>query len=159
MEKAILARRNGKFMLQKMLADRFQLTTHHEKKELPVYAIVLGKTGHKLVKSDGDPNGLPGIGFRGLGAVSARNVNIADFAGFMQNIVLDRPVVDQTGIAGRFDFSLTWTPDETQFAGLGLKVPPPSDTSTAPNLFDAVQQQLGLKLESTKAPVDVMVNR
>jgi uncharacterized protein (TIGR03435 family) len=66
--------------------------------------------------------------------------------------------VDQSGIAGRYDFQLTWTPDETQFAGLGVKVPPPSDKPDAPpNLFTAFQDQLGLKLVATKAPCDVLV--
>ena len=146
-----------KTMVQKLLADRFKLTFHHDKKELPVYAIVVGKTGSKLTKSDGDPNGLPGLFFRGLGVLPARNATMADFAGVMQTAVLDRPVVDQTGLTGRFDFMLTWTPDEFQFGGLGAKVPPPLDNATAPDLFTAMQQQLGLKLESTKAPVDVLV--
>jgi uncharacterized protein (TIGR03435 family) len=67
-------------------------------------------------------------------------------------------VVDQTGLPGRYDFLLKWTPDETQFAGLGVKVPPPTDNADAPpDLFTAIQQQLGLKLEPTKAPVEVLV--
>jgi uncharacterized protein (TIGR03435 family) len=146
-----------KTMLQKLLADRFQLSFHHDKKELSVYALVVGKTGSKLTKSDGDPNGLPSLFFRGLGVLPARNASMADFAGTMQGAVLDRPVVDQTGLPGRYDFMLTWTPDETQFGALGVKVPPPADNATAPDLFTAIQQQLGLKLEATKAPVDVLV--
>jgi uncharacterized protein (TIGR03435 family) len=72
--------------------------------------------------------------------------------------VLDRPVVDQTGLAGRFDFVLTWTPDETQFAALGGVPPTPTDKPEAPpDLFTAIQQQAGLKFEATKAAVDVMV--
>jgi bla regulator protein blaR1 len=72
--------------------------------------------------------------------------------------VLDRPVVDQTGLAGRYDFTLNWTPDETQFGGLGVKVPPPTDSATAPpELFTAIQEQLGLKLDAAKAPVEVFV--
>lgn len=81
-----------------------------------------------------------------------------DFAGVMQSAVLDRPVVDQTGLQGRFDFILKWTPDESQFGGLGVKVPPPSENADAPpNLFTAIQEQMGLKLEPTKAPVAVLV--
>lgn len=145
-------------MLEKLLADRFKLAFHRDKKELAVYAIVVAKTGSKLTKSDGDPNGLPSLFFRGLGILPARNATMTDFAGVMQTAVLDRPVVDQTGLSGRFDFMLTWTPDEFQFGGLGVKVPPPADNAaTAPDLYTAVQQQLGLKIESTKAPVDVLV--
>ena len=82
---------------------------------------------------------------------------MAEFAGLMQSAVLDKPVIDQTGLPGRYDFTLKWTPDEFQFGGLGVKPPPPSDKDTAPDLFTAFQQQLGLKLESTKAQVDVVV--
>jgi len=147
-----------KTMLQKLLADRFKLTFHRDKKELSVYAIVVAKGGPKLTKSEGDPNGLPGLFFRGLGVLPARNANMADFAGVMQGAVLDRPVVDQTGLQGRFDFTLTWTPDEFQFTSLGVRVPHPTDDPAAPpDLFTAIQQQLGLRLESTKAPAEVLV--
>jgi len=145
-------------MLQKLLADRFKLSFHREKKELSVYAITVGKTGPKLTKSDGDPNGLPGLGFRGPGRFNGRNTNIADFAGIMQTLVLDRPVVDQTGLGDRYDFALNWTPDETQFGGLAGQLPPQSDKADVPpDLYTAIQQQLGLKIEATKAPVDVLV--
>jgi uncharacterized protein (TIGR03435 family) len=145
-------------MVAKLLADRFKLSFHRDKKELSVYAIVVGKNGPKLTKSEGDPNGLPAMFFRGLGVLPVRNATLKDFASVMQRAVLDRPVVDQTGLAGRYDFMLTWTPDETQFGGQGVKVPPPPDKADAPpDLFTAMQQQLGLKLESTKAPADVLV--
>jgi uncharacterized protein (TIGR03435 family) len=148
-----------KIMIQKLLADRFKLTFHREQKELPVYAIVVGKNGPKLTNSEGDPNGLPGLAFRGLGNLPVRNAKISDFAGVMQAAVLDRPVVDHTGLPGRYDFTLTWTPDSSQFAGMGITVPTPAaDDSTAPpDLFTAMVQQLGLRMESTKAPVDVLV--
>lgn len=147
-----------KIMVQKLLADRFKLAFHRDKKELSVYAIVVGKTGPKLTKSEGDPNGLPGLFFRGLGVLPARNATMADFAGVMQGAVLDRPVVDQTGLPGRYDFTLTWTPDEFQFGGLGARVPPRTDNAAAPpDLFTAIQEQLGLKLVSTKAPAEVLV--
>jgi uncharacterized protein (TIGR03435 family) len=143
-----------KTMIQKLLAGRFQLTFHREQKELSVYAIVVGKNGPKLTKSEGDPNGLPGLMFRGLGVLPARNARIVDFAGVMQAAVLDGPVVDHTGLHGRYDFTLTWTPDPSQFSGLGVRVPPtPTDDSTAPpDLFTAMVQQLGLKLEAAKPP-------
>jgi uncharacterized protein (TIGR03435 family) len=67
-------------------------------------------------------------------------------------------VVDQTGFTGRFDFELRWTPDAFQFGGLGLKAPPPTDDAAAPpDLFTAIQEQLGLKLDSTKALAEVLV--
>jgi len=147
-----------KAMLQGLLADRFQLKFHHEKRELAVYALEVAKSGSKLTKSQGDPNGLPGMFFRGLGILPANNATMQDFAGLLQSAVLDRPVVDQTGLTGRWDFTLNWTPDDSQFVGMGIKVPPPSDKPDAPpGLFTAVQEQLGLKLDSIKAPVDVLV--
>ena len=147
-----------KAMIQKLLADRFKLAFHRDKKELSVYAIVVGKNGPKLTKSESTGN-LPGLFFRGPGNLPAINATMADFAGVMQSAVLDRPVVDQTGITGRWDFTLLWTPDEFQFAGLGVKPPPPPANNAAapPDLFTAFQEQLGLKLESTKAQAEVFV--
>ena len=144
-------------MIQQLLTDRFKLTFHRDKKELPVYAITVANGGPKMTKNDTNPNGLPGLLFRGLGVLPGTNATMADLAGVMQGAVLDRPVVDKTGLPGRYDFMLTWTPDETQFASMGVRVPPPSPDATAPGLFTAFQEQLGLKLEPTKAPVEVMV--
>ena len=147
-----------KSMLQKLLTERFQFAFHREKKSLSVYAIVLGKTGSKLTKSEADPDGLPGLGFRGLGLLTVRNASMADFAGVMQTMVLDRPVVDQTALPAKYDFTLDWTPDEFQFTSFGPRPPRPADAiDSRPDLFTAIQEQLGLKLESTKAPVEVFV--
>jgi uncharacterized protein (TIGR03435 family) len=142
-------------MLQKLLADRFKLAFHRDKKELSVYAIVVGKNGPKLTKSASDPNGLPGLLFRGLGLLPARNANISDLAGVLQSVVLERPVIDQTGLSGRFDFELKWTPDESQFGGQGARARR-DDPDAPPDLFTAMQEQLGLQLKSTKAPIDVL---
>jgi len=145
-------------LIQQVLADRFKLTFHRDKRELPAYAIVVAKEGQKLTKSSGDPNGLPGLMFRGLGVLPAMNATLDNFADVMQAAVLDRPVINRTALQGRYDFTLTWTPDESQFAGLGVRVPAPSgDPNAPPGLFTAMQEQLGLRLESTKAPVDVLV--
>jgi uncharacterized protein (TIGR03435 family) len=146
-------------MIQKLLADRFELAFHHEKRELTVYALTIGKNGPKLTKNEsGGPN--PALFFRGLGDLPGRNATMEEFASVMQGAVLDRPVVDQTGLKGRFDFQLQWTPDETQFLSLrgpGPLPSPPEGAETQPDLFTAIQQQLGLKLESTKAQTDVLV--
>jgi uncharacterized protein (TIGR03435 family) len=145
-------------MIKGLLADRFKLAFHRETRELPAYTIVIGTGGHKLTKNDSNPNGLPSLLFRGLGVLPVMNATIGDFAGVMQMAVLDRPVVDKTGLQGRYDFTIRWTPDESQFAGLGVRVPPPSnDPNAPPGLFTAMQEQLGLRLESTRAPVEVLV--
>lgn len=147
-----------KIMMQKLMTERFQLKFHHEKKELSIYALVVAKNGPKISKSEGDPNAPPSLLFRGLGVLPARNASMEEFAQVMQMAVLPRPVVDETGLKGKYDFMLQWTPDETQFASLG-GVPPnlPEKADAPPDLFTAIQQQLGLKLEATKAMVDVLV--
>jgi uncharacterized protein (TIGR03435 family) len=145
-------------MLQKLLVERYKLTFHRDKKELSVYVLTVAKTGPKLTKSQWDPNGLPGLFFHAPGDMHVTNANLADFAGVMQQDVLDRPVLDQTGLAGRFDFTLKWTPDDSQFAGMTAKIPPPTDGANAPpNLYTAIQEQIGLKLDATKAPTEVLV--
>jgi uncharacterized protein (TIGR03435 family) len=84
----------------------------------------------------------------------ARNVTMGDFASMLQRAVLDRPVVDKTGLTGKYDFDLEWAPDESQFNG--EVAPAATDASAAP-LFTAIQQQLGLKLVATRGPVDALI--
>jgi uncharacterized protein (TIGR03435 family) len=147
-----------KSMVQKLLADRFQLKFHTDKRELSAYVLSVAKSGPKMKQSDADAGSLPGLFFRGLGVLTVRNATMFDFCGLMQAAVLDRPVVDQTGLTGKWDFLLKWTPDESQFGGMGIKVPPPTDAADAPPpLFTAIQEQIGLKLEAGKAPVSVLV--
>ena len=78
-----------------------------------------------------------------------QNATMVDFAGLMQTAVLDQPVVDQTSLPGKWNFLLKWTPDESQFGGMGVKVPPPSDAADAPPpLFTAIQEQIGTEAGS-----------
>ena len=149
--------RQWRSMLQKLLADRFKLSFKREKREMPAYVIVVAAGGPKLARSGGDPNGLPGLFFKGLGVLPAINATIGDFAGLLQSVVLDRPVVDQTGLTGRWDFTLQWTPDETQFGGRGGQAQAQAGANAPPGLFTAMQEQLGLKIDSTRAPVDALV--
>jgi uncharacterized protein (TIGR03435 family) len=142
-------------MMAKLLADRFQLRFHLEKRELLAYSIVVDRNGQKMQPSDGNPNGLPSLGFRGRGQMIATNANVADLAWELQSAVVDRPVVDQTGLTSRFNFTLTWTPDEFQSPAV-VGVTGATD-EIFPNLFTAIRQQLGLRLEATKARVDVIV--
>ncbi len=143
-------------MIQKLLADRFQLKFHIEKKEMAVYAIVLGKGGPKMKVSTAR-DGIPGIGGGFVGQheeVPAHNATVADLAQFLQSVAMDRPVVDQTGLTGRYDFTLDWLPDSSQFGGMGGWVPKDDGT---PDIYAAMQEQLGLKLERTRALVDIYV--
>jgi len=143
-------RRQMQAMVQKLLADRFGLVLHREKKEMGVYAITVPEAGHKMAKSLGDPNGLPNQ--NGSHDASGRvdrytNVSMADFA-FILQMMLSKPVLDQTGLSGRFDFVLKWTPDDEK---------PTDEAVASPGIFTAMQEQLGLKLEAVKAPADVLV--
>jgi len=147
-------------MLQKLMADRFQLKFHHEKRELSVYVIGVGSGSLKITKSASAPNDNSAFFFRNLGDLTVRNQSMTDFASWMQT-VLDKPVVDETELPGKYDFQLKWTPDESQFAtfrAAGATIPPPSDDPKAPpNLYTAMQEQLGLKMGPAKTATDVIV--
>jgi uncharacterized protein (TIGR03435 family) len=148
-------------MVQKLLAERFKLTFHHETRDLNVYVISVASGGPKMAKSASAPTDPSAFFFRGLGDLTVRNQTMKDFATWMQNGVMDRPVVDQTGLTDRYDFQLKWTPDESQFAAfrsVGSVVPPPTDDPKAPpSLYTAITEQIGLKMGPAKAPDDVIV--
>jgi uncharacterized protein (TIGR03435 family) len=95
--------------------------------------------------------------FRGAGTFAGRNTSVADLAEALQLSALDRPVIDRTGIAGKFDFLLEWRPDEFQFGGRAGTMPKPANVDALPDLFTAFQEQLGLKIDAVKAPVQVLV--
>jgi uncharacterized protein (TIGR03435 family) len=145
-------------MVKKLLVERFQLRVHQEKKELSVYVISVGKEGAKNFRKSESTYPLPSLEFNsGKGGVMlpARNATMAQFAAMLQAAVLDRPVVDQTGMVGKFDFELTFMPEESEFGGRPPKVAATDDP--APPLSEALQQQLGLRLSTEKIPVDVLV--
>jgi uncharacterized protein (TIGR03435 family) len=141
-------------MLQALLSDRFQLKYHREMKQLPAYALTLGKNGSRMkARTPGD--GGPGFRLVFQGArLPGRNASMAQLAFVLQAVVMDRPVIDKTGLMGNFDFDLSWSPTEAQFGGRGGNMPADPDS---PDIFTAVQEQLGLKLESQKDPVDVLM--
>jgi uncharacterized protein (TIGR03435 family) len=141
-------------MLQKLLADRFQLTFHREQRLLPAYALTVAKGGSKLKTAEA---GGQGASCEHVGVCNFRSEPLARFTQWLAFVVLDRPVVDKTGIAGKFDFSLRWTPDESQFSAMGLRAPAAADNANAPPLFTAIEEQLGLKLEPVRAPAEVLV--
>jgi len=157
-------------MLQALLADRFQLKLHSDTKQLAVYALVPAKNGPKLQAAkagDTYPNGFKGPdggGGAGMifmegsgGPVTGQGVPIADLVRLLSQ-QLGRTVLDKTGLTGKYDFTLKWTPDENQ----GPPGPPGADNapppdSSGPSIFTAVQEQLGLKLESQKGAVKILV--
>ena len=145
-----------RIMIQKLLADRFKLKFHKDKRELAAYLLTVGKNGPNLTPNDRKGQ-LPNFHYRPVDTglrLFATNATMADFTAFLQLLVLDRPVVNQTGIAGRFDFQCTFTPDDSQFNGHS-PLSPQTD-ATAPSLYEALQQQLGLKLSAERTSVDVI---
>jgi len=143
-------------MLQTLLAERFHLALRHEAKDLPVYALTLAKSGSRM-KSNPDENRpriQMGASVKGFLKLTGEDAPVAQLAAVLV-AQAGRIVVDRTGLEGRFDFSLEWVPDAANLPSInGAKMVPAED---GPSLFTAVQEQLGLKLESTKAPVQVLV--
>lgn len=148
-------------MLRKLLVDRFHFQFHREDKEMRMFALTVAKGGPKLKESatpvDATPEGPPPLIFvvspKSI-RLPARNATMREFAWVLQRAVLDDPVVDRTGLSARYDFDLEFTPDETVFGGdLGKG----TDESASPGLFAALQQQVGLKLEKTRGPVEALV--
>ena len=150
-----------KVMLQGLLADRFSLASHKDKKELSAYAITVAKSGVKIKKEDTAAIPVPGFGGQPQRGFNARNATLAEFASVMQAQFMDLPVIDQTGLGDtRYTFIVKFTPDATMrpFGGAAPDAPPPApDADAPPDLFGAMEQQLGLRMQKTKAPVEVMV--
>ncbi len=179
-----------RLMMQSLLADRFQLAVHFERHEIPVLAMTLikpGKPGPGLRPHDqGPPCDAPptpelfpvGCGIVGQNFLaggqrvgSGRSVTMTEIAGYLPGMgILDRPVIDRTGLAGKFDLKIQWKPDPASVGG-GRAIPkkgssgpaPPPATQSSepeaerPTFIQALREQAGLKLESSKGPVDVLV--
>jgi len=158
-------------MVQSLLADRFKLVTHRETREMPIYALVLARPdrtfGPNLRASSTDcekevsaaiarGGGPPSDGkvLCGMRTINGRlEMNAVPMANLARNLspIAGRSIVDKTGLSGGFDATLTWTPD----AGGSPEATPAADG--APSLFTAIQEQLGLKLDAQRGPVDVLV--
>ena len=163
-------------LIQSLLADRFKLKVSHGARDLPEYALVVAKNGPKLQEAkpgDTYPNGFKGPDGRALGHGGMMRMGPGQLTGqavpmtfLVQQLSqqLGRTVLDQTGLKGNYDFTLKWTPDQSSVpmfqgppgGGPGPDNAPPPESS-GPSIFTAVQEQLGLKLESTKGPVDILV--
>jgi uncharacterized protein (TIGR03435 family) len=193
-----------RLMQQNLLTERFKLAVHHEKKELPMYELVVAKNGPKFKESEeeaappdgGPPPGPPGpptigkdgfpvfpaggrggmIMMNGKARMQARKESMEQFTNMLSNQV-NRPVTDATGLKGKYDFTLDFTADMVMMrgpGGAGIPPPPPgggttggggagapvsigSEADSGPTIFSAIQSQLGLKLESKKGTVDILV--
>jgi bla regulator protein blaR1 len=157
--------------LQSLLEDRFQLKLHRETKELPIYELTVAKGGPRIKLNDdqtplqmperGTPppplqaGTMPRFSMRvGRGSMEAVAMDIRDVAQMFSNL-LGRTVVDKTGLKGLYDVKMTWTPDQALQGPPGADAPPVDPSG--PSIFTAVQEQLGLKLDSAKGPVEVIV--
>jgi len=137
-------------LVRKALIERFGLKTHPEQREMPVFALTVTKGSVKISASTSDPDGLPDENDRESGGESTvimTNVSMANLVTLL-DFRLERPVVDRTGLSGRYDLKFTYTMDESR---------PATDRNAAPGLFTALQEQLGLKLEPEKTAADVLV--
>ncbi|HEY5214651.1 MAG TPA: TIGR03435 family protein [Acidobacteriaceae bacterium] len=144
-------------MLRSLIADRFKLKLHREPKEFSIYQLEVAKAGPRLklsTASADDPARLISVVYPKFIRLPARNATMHDLASVMQRAIFDRPVVDKTGLSGRYDFDLQWASDETQFGG---ELPAaPADTPSPP-LFIAMKEQLGLQLEATRGLADAVI--
>ncbi|HJZ99993.1 MAG TPA: M56 and DUF3738 domain-containing protein [Candidatus Solibacter sp.] len=147
--------------LRNLLAERFQLVVHSETKELPVYHLVVAKGGHKLEK----PTERGGIS-RKFGQITGKSAGMANFV-VVLSWVLNRPVIDKTGLTDEYAWDLKWSEEFNAQAiakDKGIPIPAdarPPDSSASdpsgPSLFTAIEKQLGLRLEATKGPVEIIV--
>jgi len=135
-------------MLQKLLAERFKLVVHREPRQTSIYTLVVAKDGPKLKPGDPSKCGGSSCGFNASPTeIVGENVSMSQFA-FRLSRSIGTHVVDGTSLKGTFDFKVTWLPDD-RFSGRGA--------SANPTLFTAIQEQLGLRLQAGRGPVDTLV--
>ena len=142
-----------RLMVQSLLKDRFKLVVHFETRPAPVYELVVTKGGAKLKKAI--DNAVPPRQQLGRGQLIASATPVSQVIPLL-SLLAKRQVVDKTGLTGVYDFTLTYALDASQIAAAGPNAPAPVDPN-APSIFTALQEQLGLKLESAQGPVDVLV--
>lgn len=151
------AREDQMAMLRALLADRFKIGFHREQRTFSIYELGVAGSGAKLKhgkEPESDPAALISTVYPDHIHLPARNASMAEFVSLLQRAVLDRPVVDKTGLTGKYDFDLDWAPDETQFGG---EVPIAPVDAASPPFFVALEQQLGLHLQAKRGPVDALV--
>jgi uncharacterized protein (TIGR03435 family) len=138
--------------LQALLADRFHLEIQRESKEQTAYTLVVGKSGLKMQEAKPD---APGFLKMGRGQLIGNGAQMATLVSYLGDI-LQRPVVDRTGLAGHYEFKIEWTPDPPASANSPESEPA---ARTGPTLFTAIQEQTGLRLTAEKTPVETIVIR
>jgi uncharacterized protein (TIGR03435 family) len=153
-------------MLQPVLAERFQLKVHRETRDLPVYELFVAKGGpkfHEAKAGDTYPNGIkgpdghsgPGLMWLQDGRLTCQAVGMVELTRILSQR-LGHNVLDKTGLTGKYDLAMQWPPPEDRPGGM-FDGGENAAESTGPSIFTVIQEQLGLKLESHKAPVEVLV--
>jgi bla regulator protein blaR1 len=149
-------------VLRALIEDRFRLKTRRESKDMPVYELVVAKNGSKLSPHTGDPAKPQDRVRMGYGSLRFQQARIAGLV-FQLSVQLGRTVIDKTGLTGEYDFALAWLPEPGQGGPESIGLPPqalpspaPSDPNR-PSIFTAIQEQLGLRLDSQRGPVDMIV--
>lgn len=142
-------------MLQNLLADRFNLRFHVESKQAPIYVLSVDKSGSKLVRHEPQTPDETSVDLdgEGLKVLIKGNASPLGYFAWRLSQVLDRPVVDRTQIEGSYDFDLSFFRDPPVSNDVGV----PAPETPSPNVFEAVRDQLGLRLERDRGLVDVMV--
>jgi uncharacterized protein (TIGR03435 family) len=146
-----VTRDDVQLMIQNLLAERFKLTLHRDTREMPVYALVAGKGGSKLQEVEF----ARGSTSASHGKLVATTIPIRNLTEFLSRQT-GRPVLDMTGLKGFYSFTLTYTPEDTP-AAPGPDSGPVAESAVGPSLLNALQEQLGLKLEARKAPVEILL--
>jgi uncharacterized protein (TIGR03435 family) len=145
-------------MLRSLLSERFKLTFHREQKDFSIYALAVAKGGPKLKATEAPVDAPatvgPAVVYPQRVVLPGRNATTGNLVSLFQRAILDRPVVDKTELKGRYDFDLEWAPDESQFGGA---LPPATEAATSPPLFRAIEEQMGLRLEAMRGPVNALV--
>jgi uncharacterized protein (TIGR03435 family) len=140
-----------------LLADRFKLALHRDTKELPIYSLTAGKDGAKVHEVKPGGNSRTG---GGRGHLVGQKISMSQFADLLTQIApreIDRPVIDRTGLKGVFDIALDWTPENQRPQGSEAEGRGAIEGAPGPNIFRALQQQLGLRLEPQKGSVEILV--
>jgi uncharacterized protein (TIGR03435 family) len=140
-------------MIQTLLSDRFSLKIHRETRDLPAFALTVGKKGARLSESKGGDGS--GCGYN-AGLLTCKKITMSIFAQTLARR-LGRSVIDTTELNGSYDLRLEWTPDERQVPGPVENGKLAGTESGGPSLFSAIQEQIGLKLDPIKAPVEVII--
>jgi uncharacterized protein (TIGR03435 family) len=154
---------DDRYRVRALLADRFTLMVHQESKELPVFSLAIGKNGSKLQRAK-PPVGSSGVSGRGANGRIQWIFTDSPVSLLVHELSqrLGRPVVDHTGLSEHYDFKLEWTPEQNQpvlqSTDSATAIPSASGPdSSGPSIFTALQEQLGLKLESERGPVEIIV--